>query len=770
MKKRYLITALVIGTVAADWCKFNYITGRGFADTVNYRPEATANISKNSKSIAKNIYRISMVIAQNTTGKTTTFDTPVKNTYYSLQLGLFKDKKEAEEFLQKLPPDIKENSFIYRTDNGFYSVRYGLFDSYDVLKEIQKKLQFHSIIVKTEASKIIQDSKQSVQTEEKQEVSAQTINQPEKEQQIEKSEQIMPEFEEKEVSLFEDETPETPLYKKIAGALLFIPAYMLTHKQRGFWGKIEFAYRTENYNDRYSDRSRRAFRQYYELNYSGYVYSPRLASYQLNLNFTREDAKIDSSGSDTDTTVKLLGYGVHVNFLKSSRFPFTVFARRTESPTWYTYFDRTSYTERKSDTYGFTGSLSAFKSNIRYGYRYTKSKSTGLDFSEDRTSEEYNLSYGKYMKDQSLDITYRKTIDDYIQRYLTAGTFRDVYQDIDSLNMRYRWDISKISKLYANARYYSNSYSDNKSYTGNVNYMWHPSQKLNANFGLATTYSESPGYDIFFVSLHENINYIINDNWSASHMSTLFSSTGSTDQNLVNTGINLNYHNTLSEKLLVFAGSGISVQAETGTVSRVGSTVSANGGFNKRFDFLKSELYFNASASQYRSSKDDRNTTLSLTERYSAKFTNNLRFEHMINYYYQDSEYYNRGTAYSRTNYDNVEISNALHYKRQLGWKGMMGASAGVKYYYGKNRAERFYPYGNMDISYRFTRRLLYKLRASVHRDTYYQATYVRIKSTIDYKIRSVFVKFDVQYYQEDSDVYGKRENYITLFKIYRVF
>ncbi|WP_456393335.1 SPOR domain-containing protein [Persephonella sp.] len=782
MKKKYLITALVMGVAVVDIHTLHYFDSYASADVEAYKRKPVVDETVHSpapQKLSQELYRVRMLIAQASTkegGNLQPFETELKDQYYSLQFGLFKNRKTAEKFLEKLPEEIRADAFIYETDKGYYSVRYGLFDNYKLLKEIQKKIPISSIIVKTEASKIIAQEKKvkKVSPEEVKKIVEKKVE--EKETPVEEkpaeeeTSRIVPEFEEEEISLFEEEKPEIPLYKKIIGAVFFIPAYMLTHKQRGFWGKVEFSYRTEDYKDKYRKTSRRSFRQYYELNYGGYVYSPRLMSYKLNLNFTREDSTIDNSGNKSDSTVKLLGYGIEASLLKSTRFPINIFAKKTESPMWYTYFDRTSYTQRKIDSYGFFGSLRLPGSNVNYGYKHSKSKTTGLDFSEDRTSEEYLLSYGKAMKNKSLDITYKKNIDDYTQRYLTTGTYRDINQDIDNLNMNYRWKISKKSSVYANARYYSNSYSNNKNYTGNLNYLWNPSEKLNASFGMTATYSESTNYNLTFLSFNENISYVINKNWNITHNTIVFTSSGTNDQQLINTGLNLNYHKDLSDKFSVFAGTGASVQAESGNTNRVGGTVSASGGFNKRFDFLNSMFTFSASASQYNSSKNDQSTTYNVYERYSAFFTNNLQFEHNINYYYQDSKYYSADNNYSTTSYDNLETTNVLKYRKMLGWKGTMSMALGIKYYYGKNKAERFYPYGNLSVSYKFTRRLLAKLKADVHRDTYYNATYVRVSSSVDYKIRSLFVKFDIQYYGEDNDIYGKRENYVTLFKIYRVF
>ncbi len=774
MKKGYLITAILTGVAITNINIINYfaISGYASASVEGYKPKENAekeNLTSTKINLPE-VQRIKRLIAQSNTDPQKTFKIPKNKFFYSLQFGSFKKKEGAEKFLDKLPPEIKEGAFIYLTDKGFYTVRYGLFDNYELLKEIQQKLPINSTIVKTDITKV------SIPKEKIKEEGKEIITKLKKEEtkQVKKEDtaeeiSFIPEFEEEEIKLFEEEEIKVPFYKKVIGAIFFIPAYMLTHKQRGFWGKVEFTYKIEDYKDPYNKTKRKSFKQYYELNYEGFVYSPRLLTYKLGGSFTREDSDITTQGVKSKSTFKLTGYDIELNFLKASKFPVNIFFRRLQSPLWYTYYGRTSYIERKSDSYGISGHINIVNSNVSYGYSKTKSKSVGLDFSEDRDSEKISFSYGKSWINKGLNISYNKNIDDYIQIYPTST--RKVYQDIDNLLVDYKWRISKKSNLNSNLRYYSNSYSDIKNLTGNVNYLWNPSERLNANFSISANRTESANRQITFISFSENISYSISDNWNMTHSLFLFSSSGSnTDQRIANTGVNLNYHRYISETFSVFTGTGVSAQLESGNINRLGSTVSLSGGLNKSFSFLNSNFSLSGSISQYNTTKKDKSTTYNINERFNAYILNNLTFEHTINYYSQNSKYYQSGGNFTITEYDNIEISNGLRYNKLLGWKGKLSSSLGVRYYSGKKRAERMYPYGNFNLSYRFTRRLLYKMSLDVYRDSFYNANYARLGASIDYRIRSLMFKWDFQYFYEDNENYGKKRNYITEFKVYRAF
>ncbi|ACO03592.1 MAG TPA: hypothetical protein DEP48_01265 [Persephonella sp.] len=762
---------------------------------------------------------------------------------YSLQLASFKREENARKFLEKLPPEIKENTFIYKTNSGYYTVRYGLFDSYKLIKEVQKTFPYESILVKSLISKVsdylkkeekkeeklAEKQPEEKKSEEKVEAAVPVVPPPvsekpsvtppavaktegeiekvpeaapekpvvEEEKLIEEIQQIpeekekvqQPELvsekeledtsslditefeEEEELTLFEEEKVEIPLYKKILGGLLFIPAYMWTHKQRGFWGKIEFTYKKENYKDQYRKTTRDSFKQYYELNYDGYVYSPRLATYRLGVSFMKEDSTLKTDEYKSDSTSKLWGYNIDISLLKSSPFPVNIFAKRTQSPLWYTYYDRTSYVERKTDSYGIFGSFNFVKSRISYGYKNTKANSVGIDFEEYRKTKEYMVSYGKTNTNSSINITLQKNIDDYTQKYLTINSFRDVYQDINNIKFDYNLRPSKTANLRAYARYYSNSYTDLKDYTGNINFNWMPSEKLYSSVSLNLSRNESIYSDITYLTFNENISYTINENWNLTHNLLLFVSRGSdADINLLNTGANLNYSKQVSETLNIFGGVGVTGQIETNRIERYGGTLSLNGGLSKKFSFLDSQFLISGSGSKYRSSKDDRNDTYSITERLTSQLSKNMKFDHYTTYYYQDSRYYVKDKEFTTTSYENIETSNAIRYHSKLGWKGVFGSGIGFKYYKGKNRKERFYPFGNLNLTYKFTKRLLYKFSIDVYRDTYYNKNYAVAKTGIDYRIRSLYFNWDLQYFYEDSDYYGKRRNYVTYFKVYRPF
>ncbi|WP_457621611.1 SPOR domain-containing protein [Persephonella sp.] len=776
---------------------------------------------------------------------------------YSLQLASFKRKESAEKFLEKLPPEIRENAFIYKTNSGYYTVRYGMFDSYKLIKEVQKTFPLESILVKSLISKVAEYKRKKAESEaktaekplEKKEeakkeetkietvtpsvptppstvtvtpetaepsVSAETgtetavavskkeekkeepISEKIEEEVAKEVQQLTPEEtpaekpvkevtdkeleetpaldiaefeEEEELTLFEEEKIEIPLYKKILGGLLFIPAYMWTHKQRGFWGKIEFTYKRESYKDQYRKTTRDSFKQYYELNYDGFIYSPRLLTYKLGVSFLKEDSNINTGTYESKSTSKLIGYDIDMQLLKSSRFPINIFAKKTQSPLWYTYYDRTSYIERTSNSYGIFGSVNLETSRVSYGYKNTKADSVGLDFQEYRRTKEYMLSYGKTEANQSINITYQKNIDDYIQKYLTIDSYRTVYQDINNLKIDYNYKPSKTAQMRAFARYYTNSYTNLKDYSGNVNFSWTPSDKLFANVSLNLSRNESSFSDITYITFNENVSYIMNENWNMTHNLLLFVSRSSTgDVNLANTGVNFNYNRQISDTLNIFGGFGVSGQLESNRVDRYGGTLSVNAGLGKKFSFLDTQFTLSGSGSTYRSSKDDSSDTYSLNERFVSNISRSLKFEHYTTYYYQDSKYYVKDNEFSRTSYENFETSNSIRYYTKLGWKGVFGSGAGFKYYKGKNRKERFYPFGNINLTYKFTRRLLYKFSLDVYRDTYYNKNYAVAKTGVDYRIRSLYFNWNLQYYYEDSDYYGKRRNYVTYLKVYRPF
>ncbi|WP_456395597.1 SPOR domain-containing protein [Desulfurobacterium sp.] len=76
---------------------------------------------------------------------------------YSVQLITTTKKESAERFYKKLPPEIKKEAFIYKTDSGYYTVRVFLAKTRKEAEKLQRKLRFLSIktvVVPTSPTKL----------------------------------------------------------------------------------------------------------------------------------------------------------------------------------------------------------------------------------------------------------------------------------------------------------------------------------------------------------------------------------------------------------------------------------------------------------------------------------------------------------------------------------------------------------------------------------------------------------------------------------------
>jgi hypothetical protein len=92
-----------------------------------------------------------------------------RNNFYSIQVGIFNTKKNAYNFLTRLPNPIKNESFIYKTDIDHYTVRIWIADKIRILKKQAKTLEALGInnflFVKTNLSNIIQSDNKTNFTE-----------------------------------------------------------------------------------------------------------------------------------------------------------------------------------------------------------------------------------------------------------------------------------------------------------------------------------------------------------------------------------------------------------------------------------------------------------------------------------------------------------------------------------------------------------------------------------------------------------------------------
>jgi hypothetical protein len=73
---------------------------------------------------------------------------------YSIQVGTFSKFEEAEKYLSKFNKDF----FVYQTDSGYWTVRFGIETSRAILEQMRKKAIFkevqNGVIVPTDVSKV----------------------------------------------------------------------------------------------------------------------------------------------------------------------------------------------------------------------------------------------------------------------------------------------------------------------------------------------------------------------------------------------------------------------------------------------------------------------------------------------------------------------------------------------------------------------------------------------------------------------------------------
>ncbi|WP_457567909.1 SPOR domain-containing protein [Desulfurobacterium sp.] len=76
---------------------------------------------------------------------------------YSVQLITAKSRANAERLYKRLPPEVKKEAFVYKTDSGYYTVRVFLAKTRSEAKKLQRKLAFlpiRTVIVPTSPTKL----------------------------------------------------------------------------------------------------------------------------------------------------------------------------------------------------------------------------------------------------------------------------------------------------------------------------------------------------------------------------------------------------------------------------------------------------------------------------------------------------------------------------------------------------------------------------------------------------------------------------------------
>ena len=551
---------------------------------------------------------------------------------------------------------------------------------------------------------------------------------------------------------------------------------------RGVYGKLEYVLMNDTISDSYNKSVRKSLIQNYQLGYEHYIYSPRLLTYDLGVSFyidnSRTDVTSSTATSRSENESQHTNYRAYLNFIKKSRYPFTVYYEKIDSPIWSTAADSTTlitYITEKNGLYGRVKVSDTF--NINYEYRNSTTDKTESFAFEHGKSNRVSLGASKQFDENlTATLTYSHETRDYY-RSDNGLNYTDSWNDtIDTVVGTLSWIISDTLHLTSSANYMSNDYLNYDNMSSTVALNWTPNKKHSETLSVTADFTSTESGSNTYVSLNESGTFRHNERFTTNHNFQLYEATGDLyNMTLLSGTYGANYLKQFSPTFSGSVGASVTGRVETYDYGDENASIqdrnmlsyTLSGGLSKSFEESKSNISANVSFYQLIS------TTSDSTDRVSANLGYNKSFTPRLSYYLKlystiDRNRYtsaDNNVTERTTNIFNAD--NALSYWQPVGYNGKMTMKAGVQYSVG-TFADRVNPYGSLSFFYMLRRDLMFKALGRVSSDTAYNVTSYTGTADIIYRLRMIEIKTGIKMSKQTGGTFGNRDHVNYYFKISR--
>ncbi|MCF6200740.1 MAG: hypothetical protein L3J42_01220 [Hydrogenimonas sp.] len=550
---------------------------------------------------------------------------------------------------------------------------------------------------------------------------------------------------------------------------------------RGVYGKLEYILMNDNISDQYNKTTRKSFIQNYQLGFERFIYSPRLLTYDLGLSLyidnTTSNIDYANNTTNSESQTKHLGGKAYLHFLKESKYPFTIFYERKNSPLWSTTAESSTLITYDTEEYGINGRVKLEEFNLHYEYKNMQSDKTESFATENGSSDRFSIGINKQLDDnRSINFSYSHETRDYYRRDKGLNYLDSWHDVIDMANGSYSWIISETLHFNMFANYMKNDYLDYEDLMGTISLGWRPNSKHSETVNFTANNTKTKDGTNNFYSLTESGSYKLTERLSTSHNFQAYNASGNLyNMTLFSATLGANYLIQHSESLNTSYGASVTGRSETydygdqnisiADRNMLSYTLSAN--MNKSFKEDRSNISAGVSLYQLISTTSDATHRVTANAGYNKNFTDQITYNLKVYSTYDNNTYtaIDQNETQRTTRIFNADTS--LGYWRAVGYNGKLTTKAGVVYSAG-TFVNRVNPYGTLSFFYMLRRNLMFKTLARVSTDTGYNVTSYTTTSDLIYRIRKVEMRTGIQWSRQTGGSFGQRDHTNYYFRISR--
>lgn len=563
------------------------------------------------------------------------------------------------------------------------------------------------------------------------------------------------------------------------------------YSDQGIYGSLNFMYIEDDYINSGRENSKNSFLQEYKLGYKGNIYSPRLLEYTLEGLIRFEDEKLQRDAQASKQKTQGQDYKAYLKFIKDTKYPFTIYANKTERPINTVYSAYSTNYQYKTSNEGVTGSLNFDPYTVTYGATSTKTLSEFSDRLQESQTTTFNTAF-RYNKDaHNFQANYSRSIFENEQNYINDA-MTSVNQVSDRLSLSHDWRASKDLTIASAASYENDDFYDRETIDAGVTFNYRPKDAKYDGYlsflGTTMEYGDSLGAENYvFDSLNINqmFNYRVTPTLtlSESAMAYLYDSPTSKGSNTyVNLDATHNYTTTMPSDIPFTLISRVGVQqndstikttfAEESTTTKT-TTQRYNASLNARarraFLSINSDLNMNSGYyySLYSTKREEQRYDFGLyfLTRFFSIVNNNISARYSQTDTISESTPIRQST---RSSYSSTNIMDTIDVNFRLGIRGRIGFKVGAEYVNTKtdtSSRSRVNPRAEMNMNYRFFQK--WNFNASARVSEVYNTLDHSGTANLTFNAGKTSFLMGYQYNKSEIDsVYDTIQNERSIFKV----
>lgn len=589
-----------------------------------------------------------------------------------------------------------------------------------------------------------------------------------------------------------EKEPDITGWESIAYSIDYLKSsFNIFNNDSGFYGSIGFTYIYDIYDDTKSQRERNNFKQEYTLGYRGDVYSPKLLKYLLSTTIRYEDIEDKVNNITNKNKIESYDYEARLNFLSSTRIPFSLYALKIQKPNTIFYENTKGESLYDDLSLGLSGQINLNIFKINYSVSDSKGRYEDIFSKDDREIRIYKTTLTKETQKHHFRLSYDNT-EQKIDRDSINYNSKS-YIGNENVSLIYRAKLSDSLRFNTQSYYRIVNYTDNllneyetKSILTNLNLSWNPRGKHSASLSMNGSNIKdenkilNTNTSIDNIQVAQSYGYRMSKNLSLSQSSSyavVFSDLNTIEN--INFSSNVNYTTKINSDLTlnISASGGINsnsndTDTNTSIVDYTSYIYSANTRIYQVLSSINSRASIGFGYSGSINTRDETKQSYIANFNLDTAFNSVMRNQLSVNYVNDNMKNISSidATLVSRES-NRLTVKDEVEYRTRVGIRGMFKSKVSIEYLLAQTTdsgdIDKLMPRADILFKYRLSQKIRHTSKFNIYKEVFYDTTSYNFGTDLRFTSGKLNAYVEYIYNKtvvgEDIDIFDRDTHRITM-------